>query len=94
MKMRLAVILAAELLITVAAAQTREPARCPCVDPTPEQANLNPAKFAGDYSLHVCAFHIAKDDPWYQIETHHYCTAARGAYSSAPSTTRIKAMPS
>ena len=23
--------------------------------------------------LHVCAFHIAKDDPKYQLNTHHYC---------------------
>ena len=58
--------------------QTAAPARCPCADPTPEQANLDPAKFVGDYSLHVCAFHIAKDDPKYQIEFHHYCTAVKG----------------
>jgi Protein of unknown function (DUF1264) len=77
MKMRLSVILTIGVLVAVAAAQTEEPARCPCVDPTPEQANLNPAKFVGNYSLHVCAFHIAKDDRTYQIETHHYCTAVK-----------------
>jgi len=82
MKMRLSVILTTGLLVTVVGTQsedrkTEAPARCPCVDPTPEQVNLNPAKFAGDFSLHVCAFHIAKDDPSYQIESHHYCTAAK-----------------
>jgi hypothetical protein len=59
-------------------AQTGDPARCPCADPTPEQSSLNPAEFVGNYSLHVCAFHIAKDDPAYQLESHHYCTAAKG----------------
>ena len=78
MKMRLSVLLTTGLLVAVAAAQTDEPARCPCVDPTPEQASLSPAKFAGNYGLHVCAFHIAKDDPTYQIESHHYCTAVKG----------------
>jgi Protein of unknown function (DUF1264) len=58
--------------------KTAEPARCPCADPTPEQANLDPARFLGNYGLHVCAFHIAKDDPKYQIESHHYCSAVTG----------------
>jgi hypothetical protein len=66
------------VLATVAAAQTGEPARCPCADPTPERSNLNPAVFVGNYGLHVCAFHIAKDDPKYQVESHHYCTALKG----------------
>lgn len=26
-----------------------------------------------DYQLHICAFHIAKDDPKIVIETQHYC---------------------
>lgn len=29
------------------------------------------------YSMHICAFHIAKDDPKVVIETQHYCTALR-----------------
>jgi hypothetical protein len=78
MRMRLFAILTVGLLVTVALAQPGEPARCPCVDPTPEQSNLNPAAFVGNYGLHVCAFHIAKDDPAYQLETHHYCTAIKG----------------
>jgi len=28
----------------------------------------------GDYHLHICAFHIAKDDPSFVIETQHYCS--------------------
>jgi hypothetical protein len=78
MSRRLFAILAVGLLVSVAAAQSGRPARCPCVDPTPEQSNLNPAEFVGNYGLHVCAFHIAKDDPAYQIESHHYCTAVKG----------------
>ncbi len=53
------------------------PARCPCVDPTPDKANINPAKFAGEYGLHVCAFHVGKADPSLQVESHHYCTPLR-----------------
>jgi hypothetical protein len=75
--MRLFAILTVGLLVAVAVAQTGEPARCPCVDPTPEQSNLNPAAFVGNYGLHLCAFHIAKDDPTYQNESHHYCTAVK-----------------
>ena len=78
MSWRLFAILTVGLLVTVAAAQTGGPARCPCADPTPEQSNLNPATFVGNYGLHVCAFHIAKDDPKYQLESHHYCTAVKG----------------
>jgi hypothetical protein len=78
MSWRLFGILTLGLLVTVAVAQTGEPARCPCADPTPEQSNLNPAEFVGNYGLHVCAFHIAKDDPAYQLESHHYCTPAKG----------------
>jgi Protein of unknown function (DUF1264) len=77
MRMRVFAVLSVGLLVTVAVAQTGETTRCPCVDPTPEQSKISPAKFAGNYSLHVCAFHIAKDDPAYQIESHHYCTAVR-----------------
>jgi Protein of unknown function (DUF1264) len=77
MRIRLFAILTVGLLVTVAVAQTGAPARCPCVDPTPEQSNLNPATFVGNYGLHVCAFHIDKDDPAYQIESHHYCTAVQ-----------------
>jgi hypothetical protein len=51
--------------------------RCPCVDPTPDKANINPAKFAGEYGLHVCAFHVGKADPALQVESHHYCTPLR-----------------
>jgi hypothetical protein len=51
--------------------------RCPCVDPTPDRANIDPAKYCGDYGLHVCAFHIGKNDPELQVETHHYCTPLR-----------------
>jgi hypothetical protein len=57
--------------------ESQEATRCPCVDPTPEQARIGPAKFVGNFGLHVCAFHIAKDDPGYQIEAHHYCTPGR-----------------
>ncbi|HYH66274.1 MAG TPA: DUF1264 domain-containing protein [Urbifossiella sp.] len=53
------------------------PPRCPCSDPTPSNANINPAKFAGDYALHVCAFHVGKADPALQVESHHYCTPLR-----------------
>jgi hypothetical protein len=51
--------------------------RCPCVDPTPDRANINPSKFCGEYGLHVCAFHIGRQDPALQVETHHYCTPLR-----------------
>lgn len=27
-----------------------------------------------DYQMHICAFHIAKDDPKVVIETQHYCS--------------------
>lgn len=30
-----------------------------------------------DYKMHICAFHIAKDNPSVVIETQHYCTALR-----------------
>jgi len=30
-----------------------------------------------DYQLHICAFHIAKDDPKVVIETQHYCSHLR-----------------
>jgi hypothetical protein len=53
------------------------PPRCPCVDPTPDRANINPAKYCGEYGLHVCAFHVGKDDPSLQVEAHHYCTPLR-----------------
>jgi hypothetical protein len=65
------------LVVTVAAARSGGSARCPCVDPTPDQSRIAPAAFVGDYGLHVCAFHIAKDDPAYQIESHHYCTPVK-----------------
>jgi hypothetical protein len=78
MRLRPFAILTVGALVTVAAAQSGGPVRCPCVDPTPEQSSLNPAAFAGAYGLHVCAFHIAKDDPAYQIESHHFCTAVKG----------------
>jgi hypothetical protein len=29
------------------------------------------------YKMHICAFHIAKDDPSVVIETQHYCTGLR-----------------
>lgn len=74
MKMRVLFLLSASVVVAVASAQNAQPDRCPCVDPTPGQAMMSPEKFAGEYSLHVCAFHIAKDDPAYQIESHHYCT--------------------
>lgn len=51
--------------------------RCPCVDPDPDKANINPAKFVGQFGLHVCAFHVGKDDPKLQVESHHYCTVLR-----------------
>lgn len=51
--------------------------RCPCIDPTPDKANINPAKFLGEYGLHVCAFHVGKNDPSLQVESHHYCTPLR-----------------
>lgn len=57
--------------------QAGEKPRCPCVDPTPDKANIAPAKFVGEYGLHVCAFHVGKDDPSLQVESHHYCTPLR-----------------
>lgn len=57
--------------------QPTEKPRCPCVDPDPDKANINPAKFVGQYGLHVCAFHVGKDDPKLQVESHHYCTPLR-----------------
>ena len=27
--------------------------------------------------LHLCAFHVAKDDPKFQLEAHHYCMPLR-----------------
>jgi hypothetical protein len=78
MSWRLFGFLALGLLVTVAVARTGEPARCPCAGPTPEQSNLNPATFMGKYGLPACGFHIAKDDPAYQIESHHYCAAVKG----------------
>ncbi len=51
------------------------PPRCPCTDPTPDNAKISPAKFAGEYGLHVCAFHVGKANPGLQVESHHYSTA-------------------
>ena len=69
-----AVILA---IAAQANSQTGEKPRCPCIDPTPDKANIAPAKFLGEYGLHVCAFHLGKDDPTLQVEAHHYCTPLR-----------------
>jgi len=68
-------------VITAAAVQARfaqdvKP-RCPCTDPPPDRTKLAPARYLGEYGLHVCAFHIGKDDPTLQIESHHYCTPLR-----------------
>jgi hypothetical protein len=35
-------------------------------------SSSNPSE---DYKMHICAFHIAKDNPKVVIETQHYCTA-------------------
>jgi hypothetical protein len=78
-------VVAAVALVAVgvgfAAGTSLQPAggapRCPCVDPTPDKANINPAKFLGEYGLHVCAFHCGKDNPDLQVESHHYCTPLR-----------------
>jgi Protein of unknown function (DUF1264) len=71
-------IAGASLLDLAVGGAAKKPAdRCPCVDPTPDKANINPAKFVGEYSLHVCAFHIGKDDPNLQVQSHHYCTPLR-----------------
>jgi hypothetical protein len=32
---------------------------------------------AGRFHLHLCAFHIAKDDPSFYVEAHHYCSPVR-----------------
>jgi len=53
------------------------PPRCPCSDPAPDNAKMSPARFAGEYGLHVCAFHVGKADPALQVESHHYCTPLR-----------------
>lgn len=39
--------------------------------------NVNKLKYAGpvkDIHLYLCAFHIAKNDPKFEIEAHHYCS--------------------
>ncbi len=35
--------------------------------------NSNDGDPSDDYKLHICAFHIAKDNPNFIIETQHYC---------------------
>jgi hypothetical protein len=60
-----------------AGVQSGEKVRCPCDDPTPDRTKFGPAQFLGEYGLHVCAFHIGKDDPTLQVESHHYCTPLR-----------------
>lgn len=78
-------VVAAVALVAVgvgfAAGTSLQPAggapRCPCVDPTPDKASIPPAKFLGEYGLHVCAFHCGKDNPDLQVESHHYCTPLR-----------------
>lgn len=37
-----------------------------------DNSSANPSD---QYKMHICAFHIAKDDPNVVIETQHYCTA-------------------
>jgi hypothetical protein len=64
------------LSLALGKGQTGAP-RCPCIDPTPDKANIDPAKFVGSYGLHVCAFHVGKNDPSLQVESHHYCTPLR-----------------
>lgn len=73
------VFAAAVLAVAVGggSSQPAEKPRCPCVDPDPDKTDINPAKFAGQYGLHVCAFHVGKDDPKLQVESHHYCTRLR-----------------
>jgi hypothetical protein len=66
-----------DLAVGAANKQPKEGPRCPCVDPTPDKANIDPAKFLGQYGLHVCAFHLGKDDPNLQVQSHHYCTPLR-----------------
>ena len=63
--------------VAVGAGGKKTAERCPCVDPTPDKASINPSKFCGEYGLHVCAFHIGKEDPKLQVEAHHYCTPLR-----------------
>lgn len=74
-----AFIFAAAVLVIALEAKNQAggKARCPCDDPAPDRSKRNPAEFLGQYGLHVCAFHIGKDDPSLQVESHHYCTALR-----------------
>lgn len=43
----------------------------------PKTTNSNSNHPAGDHSMHICAFHIAKDNPSIIIETQHYCVPLR-----------------
>jgi hypothetical protein len=45
-------------------------AQCPCVDKDKNATNPLERKHA-----QICAFHIGYDDPDFQLETTHYCTA-------------------
>jgi hypothetical protein len=67
----------AVLAVTVGRGEPAGKPRCPCADPDPDKANIDPAKFTGQYGLHVCAFHVGKEDPALQVESHHYCTRLR-----------------
>jgi hypothetical protein len=70
-------ILGPLVFAVVAGDDKEQKLRCPCVDPTPDKANIDPSKFCGEYGLHVCAFHIGKNNPNLQVETQHYCTPLR-----------------
>jgi hypothetical protein len=39
----------------------------------PQTKNLHSANPVCDHSMHICAFHIAKDNPRIIIETQHFC---------------------
>ncbi len=39
------------------------------------ETNSSSANPSEDYKMHICAFHIAKDNPKVVIDTQHYCTA-------------------
>jgi hypothetical protein len=49
-----------------------EAAKCPCDD----LAAVHDCP-CEDHKLHICAFHIAKDDPNFVVETQHYCAPLR-----------------
>lgn len=48
-----------------------------CISLFTLNANETTKKPSDAFGMHICAFHIAKDDPKVVVETQHYCTALR-----------------